>query len=229
MPDFSLSKEFPIDAPPRRVTRQTANLARPFSPRERLDRRLLRCDNGYYDYENELVWGFEGEDGVDAPALPDKEVVEKVYNDRINRPTATHAGTQILAFLRARYDVPFTDKVLMVFSENLHDEVFDSSAEDVSIFEFVVGRVVSLLHKMIDNDDPPDVRVLARTFRTVRGGYGVLGIYGASKFREWFLSDEFEEDMRAYGEWLRRHNDEAYRERAGWKKLIESGFVVEEG
>ena len=58
--------------------------------------------------------------------------------------------------------------------------------------------------------------------RKVGGVYGVLSEVGVRKFREWFLSDDFEKDMREYGKHLR---DDTDRDKAGWKKLIESGFV----
>lgn len=197
IPDFSLSREFPLA----RVTRQTTKRARLFSPRERLDRRLLRF--GGNSISKELVWGFEGEDGVDAPRpLSDDKVIDKVYNDGTNRPTATHAGTQIMAFFLAR-NVPFS-KDDPVFSENLRTEALEAIADD---------------------DDYLNKEALMWTFRTVGGEHGVLSEEGVKKFREWFLSDDFEEDMRKYGEHLREMR-ERDRDRAGWNKLIESGFVV---
>lgn len=220
-PSFSLSSEFPADAPARRVTRQTPKLVHPFSPRERLDRRLLRFGNDKNSISKELVWGFEGEDGVDVVPLSDKEVVDRVYSDTTDGPTVTHAGTQILAFFLARYDVPLSGvEDDPVFSENLRTEAFDN--DDDSVFQFVMGRVTGLLHDVADDESPPDEDILKWTFRTVGGVYGVLSEEGVKKFREWFLSDDFEKDMREYGVFVKK---KAYRWAAGWKKLIESGFV----
>ena len=222
LPDFSLSREFPLA----RVTRQTTKGAHLFSPRERLDRRLLRF--GGNSISKELVWGFEGEDGVDAPRpLSDDEVVDKVYNVTTDRPTTTHAGTQILAFFLARYNVPFSEDD-PVFSKNLRTELFDSTfhSEDDPTFDFVMGRVTDLLHNVANWNEYPEEDVLKWSFRTVGGEHGVLSEEGVKKFREWFLSDDFEEDMRKYGEHLREMRDGTDRDRAGWNKLIESGFVV---
>lgn len=222
IPDFSLSKTFPIDALRRRVTRQMKTHVHPFSPRERLDRRLLRFGNDKNSISKELVWGFEGEDGVDVVPLSVEEVANKVYTDTINRPTATHAGTQILAFFLARYDVPFSDvEDDPFFSENLRTEIDG----DDSVFLFVIGRVTGLLHDVATWNEDPDEDILKWTFRTVGGVYGVLTEEGVRKFREWFLSDDFEKDMREYGKHLREMRDNTDRDRAGWKKLIESGFV----
>lgn len=222
IPNFSLSKEFPLA----RVTRQTAKHVHPFSPRERFDRRLLRFGDDENSISKELVWGFEGEDGVDGLSLSTEEVVEKVYTDTTDRPTATHTGTQILAFFLARYDVPYSQvEDDPVFSENLITEALENMNDDDSVFLFVMGRVTGLLHYVADDESSPDEDVLKWTFRTVGGVYGVLSEEGVKRFREWFLSDDFEKDMREYGEHLREMRDNTDRDRAGWKKLIESGFV----
>ena len=141
--------------------------------------------------------------------------------------TVTHRGTQILAFLFARHNFPFRKDdhdAREVFSKNLYEDLLEHEEDwRGGAFNFVQGKFTSLLY----NTTPPITvsNLFRQTLRTVGGDHGVLSEKGIEKFHEWFLSDDFEKDMRKYSEeyyWM----TEEYRDRAGWKKVIESGFVA---
>ena len=140
----------------------------------------------------------------------------------------THRGTQILAFLFARHNFPFREDdhdAREVFSENLYKDLL-AHKDDWSggAFNFVQGKFTSLLYNMTPRITVSDL--FRQTLRTVGGDHGVLSEKGIEKFHEWFLSDDFEKDMREYSEKEYEWMTEEYRDRAGLKKMIESGFVA---
>ena len=168
--------------------------------RNKMNRRLLRIDqDGRRGISSELVWGFDGETECENPnRLTDDEIRAK-FRARDERSKVTHTGTQILAFLRARYDRRYADdtnveKVLSKFLFKEWRDVPFYSYDDWSAFRFAVGRIKA------NCPDPANQYHVGDTdFRTVGGeGEGaVLSEAGVKKFWQWFVSDDFERDMRA--------------------------------
>ena len=195
----SYFKEFPnvlLTMPSLRIIRFLDNkesLTTPMALREKMKKRLLRFENGkgtkYID--SELLWGFDGESEY-ANRLTDEKIRQR--KDARVGPTLTHTGTQLLAFLFVRYNRSVLDEEAMdgVFSDYFNEEFEEEYRESMTPFEFALSRI--FYHKCIDyqNNDVIDFRTLG----DVDGKNGVLSEIGVEKFEEWFLSDDFERDMR---------------------------------
>lgn len=151
--------------------------------RNKMDKRLLRIDqDGRRGISSELVWGYDGETECEnARRLTDEEVLDRI---RVGGeiPKVTHTGTQVLAFLRARYDRTYDDDVKKILPNPWRIRMYS----DWSAFEFVLASILP-----INLSDP--------IFRTVGGEDvgAVLNEEGVEEFLKWFVSDDFERDMRA--------------------------------
>ena len=183
--------------------------------RNKMNRRLLRIEPND-TIPSELVWGFDGETECENPnRLTDDEVRVKL-NDTNEKPSLTHTGTQLLAFLLARYGGEYDDTKKKTFSKHFDEQIL-MYRED-GAFEFALSRIVWNVDEDLD-------------FRTV-GGIGksaVLSDDGVEEFRRWFVSDDFERDMRAYATFVARedrsHFNDAAREEMGLSKLRANGFL----
>ena len=229
--------------PSLRYIRVLSNSTSPFPSdqlselRDKMNKRLLRIDQTH-DIPSELVWGFDGETECDdAHTLTNDDLVEKLKQTS-ERPSVTHSGTQVLAFLRARYDREYDDDAESVISTHFGEKYMSprfSRNIGLGVFRLLL---VALLMKMKDtNPDPID----SMEFRTMGGEEGVLSDAGRYEFTKWFESDDFERDMRAYATFIARYrwSDDAEdasilgedrdvpdHEMMGLSKLRDAGFVT---
>ena len=189
--------------------------------RNKMNRRLLRIDqDGRRGISSELVWSFDGETECEnARRLTDDEVRERLRPHAWERPKVTHTGTQVLAFLRARYDRTYDDDVKKVLPKPFAERWRDPMYGDWSAFEFVLASIL-----------PTDV--FAPIFRTVgaEGEGAVLSKAGVEEFWQWFVSDDFERDMRACARYVaeadifEQRDDEIGREQI-LNRFRVNGFV----
>lgn len=201
--------------------------------RNKMNKRLLRIDqDGRRGISSELVWGFDGETECEnARRLADEDVLDKLRAGG-ERPKVTHTGTQVLAFLRARYDRTYDDddkdveKILSKYFFKEWGFVWDED-EDWSAFSFALGRI------LFNCPNPENMhRVPSADFRTVGGeGEGaVLSEAGVEEFLRWFVSDDFERDMRecaryvAEADIFEQRDDEIGRKQI-LDRFRENGFI----
>jgi hypothetical protein len=114
---------------------------------------------------------------------------EALFEIQDGRPHVTHTGSQFLAFLHARYDANLTLPVtLEALSERFHSEWNDHQLQDTA-FAFALKRIYEYY------EDLPNFSTLGQMFPEQKQE-GVLSIAGVQEFQRWFLSDDFEQDMR---------------------------------
>lgn len=187
--------------------------------RDKMNKRLLRIDQGRghdgrgHDIRSELVWGFDGETECEIPSRLTNDEVRERLRARDERPKVTHAGTQVLAFLLARYDRRYDKSVEKVLSEYFGLPVDDSDFAVWSAFKETRDQIMT-----------------TPIFRTVGGVDGILSAAGVEEFWKWFVSDDFDRDMRAFARHVAEpdfnvNGDEIDRVQI-LKRLGENGFVA---